>query len=321
MNIDLSRLHKDVALKYDKSIFLGLKNVKDFVESNYMLFENLDLKSIEDSQIIYGYNSLGNPFKLGFDNNLIQRIVIVTESINYRRYKVSLAYDGHDYFGFQIQNNQRTIQGELSKIITKINCYDTLVQGASRTDTGVHANNMVVHFDTDRNLDSEKWLEVLNHQLPKDILVKSVEEVHPLFHSRYDVYMKRYVYKIRLNEVDPLRINYEWNVQNINIQTLETNINQLVGKHDFISFCKGNPDTSIRTIYKTEIVKSEQGIDLVFEGNGFLRYMIRLIVFALVQISTDNLNMEIKDILKERSRTHTKHMAPATGLYLDKITY
>ena len=148
--------------------------------------------------MIYGYNSFGNPFKLGFDDYHIQRIVIITESINYERFKVSLAYDGHDYFGFQIQKNQRTIQGELSKIISKVNSYDTLVQGASRTDAGVHANSMVIHFDTDKKLDSKKWLDVLNHQLPKDILIKSVEKAHPLFHSRYDVFKKRYIYKIKL---------------------------------------------------------------------------------------------------------------------------
>ncbi len=321
MNIDINKLHKDVGLKYNDSVFLGVKNVKKFIETNYHLFENIELKSLGNSSMIYGYNSYGNPVKLGFDDFYIRRIVLMSEPISYKRYKANLAYDGHNYFGFQIQKNQGSIQGELSKIISNVNSYETLVQGASRTDAGVHANNIVVHFDTDKDLDSKKWLEILNHQLPNDILVKSVEETHPLFHSRYDVNMKRYIYKLRLNKADPFRVNYEWNVKNIDINLLKANIKQMIGTHDFTSFCKGNPDTPIRTIYETKILETETGIDLIFVGNGFLRYMIRLIVFALIQISTNKLDIEIKDILEERSRLHTKHMAPASGLYLDKITY
>jgi len=321
MNFGEQDLHLDVGLKYDESVIFGKENVADFIRKHHHKFENLNLEPIRNSHMLYGYNEDGNPIKIGYEEDLIRRIIIITTPVDKKRYMAVIAYDGHQYNGFQIQKGQDTIQGELTKVVSSINGYVTLIQGASRTDTGVHANNLVIHFDTIREFRSSYWLELLNHQLPNDISVKSIEETHPIFHSRYDVYKKKYIYKLKCNTSDPFRINYEWSVTNVDLDILKDNLTQLIGSHNFLSFCKGNPDSPIRTIYNAEMVVDGDNVQLIFEGNGFLRYMIRIIVYALVQISSHKLEMTISDILQEKSRKHTKHLAPASGLYLDEITY
>jgi|AntAceMinimDraft_18_1070375.scaffolds.fasta_scaffold00017_55 tRNA pseudouridine38-40 synthase len=321
MIVNFKLLHQDVGLKLDEKVFFGINDVEKALLKYAKLFEDVDVSSIDNSHMLYGYNSLENPLKLGFESDLIRRIIIFTKPDYRQRYKCVISYDGHNYNGFQIQKDQPTIQGELTRVISAVNGFHTLVQGASRTDTGVHALNYVFHFDSDRSLTKDKWFEYLNYQLPNDILVKSVKEVHPLFHSRYDVYKKRYIYKIILNERTPFKINYEWYIKELNTDTLLKNLKQLIGTYDFTSFCKGQPDTTVRTIYKTDLIKHDKELILVFEGNGFLRYMIRILVYALVQISNGKLDLNIQEIIKEKSREHTKNLAPACGLYLEEITY
>lgn len=321
MVFDIKNLHNDVGLKLDDLVVLGKRDVMLLINQRQELFESVEVKPINNSHMLYGYNKLGNPIKLGFEEDLINKIIVSTKASKGIRYKGCISYDGHNYNGFQIQRDQPTIQGELTRVISTVNGENTLVQGASRTDAGVHALNYVFHFNTDKPLTKERWLEYLNYQLPKDIYVLSLEQVHPLFHSRYDVYKKRYIYKINTKERNPLRINYEWFTQNINTDILEENLNQLVGTYDFQSFCKGTSDSTIRTIYKTELIKNKNELILVFEGNGFLRHMIRILVYALIQIAKGNLSQTITDIIKEKSREYTKDLAPAGGLYLEEITY
>ncbi len=320
MSINLHNLSDNVAIKFNDEVHFGKDSVKKFIKNNGDMFLNFDLKPIDDSHMLYGYNSLDYPVKMGFKDGKIQRIII-TSPKEYLRYLITLSYDGRDFSGFQIQNKEKTIQGELSKIVSQINNKETLVQGASRTDAGVHAINQKAHFDTDRDLDLEKWIEIFNHQLDKHIYVKNITKVHPLFHARYDVYRKRYIYKLRINDYDPMKCDYSWFVEEVDITKLKQCMNELVGTYDFTSFSKGENEESVRTIYKTDIVEKRNEIILVFEGNGFLRHMIRLIVNYIIDFSKGKINIPIKEIIRERSREHTKHMAPASGLYLEKIFY
>jgi len=321
MNIDINTLHKNVGLKFEDQVYFDKENVEVVIKKYKYIFSDLDLSPIDDSHMQYGYNKSGNPIKLGFEGNLINRIVLVSDDNNYRRFKGVIAYDGHRYNGFQTQKNLPTIQGELSRIITLVNNKETLVQGASRTDTGVHAINYTFHFDTDKLIPEEKWLELINHQLPNDISIKSIKEVHPLFHSRYDVYKKRYIYKINVGEVDPFNISYKWYTKDFNMSLLEENLKQLVGTHDFNSFCKGKPDDTVRTIFRASVNRDNNDIELIFEGNGFLRYMVRIIVKTLVEIASGKQKLSISEIIKEKSRANTKNLAPACGLYLEEIMY
>ena len=321
MDVLVENLHPDAGLKFNKTVILGKQDIKEFISNNREHFINLNLKYIDESSMMYGYDIYTNPLKIVFQDDLIQLIVIVTDQINQIRFKAILSYDGHLYNGFQIQKDQPTIQGELTRVISNINGYETLVQGCSRTDTGVHANHYVIHFDSDRDIGEARWLELLNHQLPKDILIKDILKTHPLFHSRYDVTKKRYLYRIKLRERDPFHIHYQWNISGWNLDILNENLKQLVGTHDFISFCKGTPESSVRTIYVAQAILNDDELILEFEGNGFLRYMIRIIVYALYMISSNQLDLTISDLIKEKSRKHTKHLAPASGLYLDQVYY
>ena len=317
----LDKLDDEIGLKFNENIILGKNNVNGFITNHHELFNELNLESIDNSQMLYGYNSLGNPIKLGFNGEKIKRIIVISNSISTNRYKAIISYDGSRYSGFQIQKNQITIQGELSKAISSINNIRTSVHGASRTDAGVHALEYVFHFDAFNKLTPSRWKALLNYQLPKDIYVSSVKSVHPLFHSRYDVYKKEYVYRIRVKEKNPFMIKYEWQIDDINIDVLKQQIEQIIGTHDFLSFCKGQPISSIRTIFNAKVIEEGSLISLVFEGDGFLRYMIRILVYTLVEVSKGHLKMNISEILDEKSRKHTKHLAPASGLYLNKITY
>lgn len=321
MRIEPNHLTKDVGLKFDNQVILGIEEVTDFIESNQSCFEEMDLKPLQGSHMLYGYNSLGYAVKIGYQDSHIQRIIISSKAPKYKRMKAIIAYDGFQYNGFQIQDKQKTIQGELSEIISSVNNEKTNVHGASRTDTGVHANYYVCHFDSKRKFSEDTWKELLNHRLPNDIFVKSMEETHPLFHSRYDVFMKRYVYRIRIGDRNPLKIKYEWAIKDLDINLIQQNLDMLMGTHDFSSFCKGHPDDTVRTIYRAEMVRNGDEIELIFEGNGFLRHMIRIIVYAVVQIATRKHQLSIADIMNEKNRNHTKHMAPACGLYLDYIEY
>jgi len=317
----IDKLDDEIGLKFDENIILGKNRVYEFIRENYELFEELSLKSMDNSHMLYGYNKIGNPLKLGFNGDKIKRIIIMNNLMNIRRYKSIISYDGSRYSGFQIQKNQITIQGELSQAISSINNIRTSVHGASRTDAGVHALEYVFHFDAFNKLTPERWKTLLNYQLPKDIHVSSVKSVHPLFHSRYDVYKKEYIYRIRLKKKDPFMIKYEWQIDDLNINILKKQIKQFIGTYDFTSFCKGKPISPIRTIFNVKVEESGSLINLIFEGNGFLRYMIRIMVYAIVEISKGHLEMDISEIINEKSRKHTKHIAPASGLYLNKITY
>ncbi len=320
MSINLHNLSNDVAIKYNDELHFGKESVIKFIKKNGDLFLDFEVGPIEGSHMLYGYNSLGNPVKIGFEKGLIQRI-IMTNPLNYHRFLMTISYDGKEYSGFQIQEEQVTIQGELSKIISAVNDCETLVQGASRTDAGVHAINQKVHFDSTRDITPEKWLEILNHQLEKHIFVKSIVEVHPLFHARYDVYKKRYTYRLKTKSFNPLKFDYSWYVENVDVEILRNCMKEIMGTHDFVSYSKGEVKDTVRKIFHTELSENYYGINLIFEGDGFLRHMIRLLVFHMVELATGASDISITEVLKEKSREHTKHMAPANGLYLEEVIY
>ncbi len=320
MSINLENLHKDVAIKFNDEIHLGIESVKKFIIKNGNLFLDFKVSPYKDSRMLYGYNSLGYPVKIGLLDDKIQRIII-TNPVEFKRYLMTVSYDGKQYYGFQAQKDLRTIQGELSRIISSINNEETLVQGASRTDSGVHAINQKVHFDTKRDLSESEWENVLNHQLEDYIYVKDVSKVHPLFHARYDVYKKRYVYKIKTGPYSPLEFDYYWHVEDFDLEILKKSMNDIIGKHDFTSFSKGDTGDSTRTIFHTEVLKKANKYYLVFEGDGFLRHMIRILVYKIIQIAQGKSEETISEILKQKNRENTKHMAPAGGLYLDEVIY
>jgi tRNA pseudouridine38-40 synthase len=317
MMIDL--LDERVALKHDDHLVFNRDNVIDYLNQNQYLLLGFVIEEQAMNTMIYGYNHLGNPLKIGYFEGKIQRIIVKTKNYSSKRVKLTISYDGSNYHGFQIQNNKKTIQGELSKLVSEVNNHDVLVQGASRTDKGVHAHKQIVHFDDASNLSPEDWKRFLNHRLNKDIYVKSVELVHPLFHSRYDVEKKEYVYKIKLGDYDPFLLRYTWHQEYIDFVRLDDQLKKIIGKHDFKSFSKGAKDDTFRIIYDSGYKMDDEILEIHIIGNGFLRYMVRLLVSHCINYATKKTNKDILDIIKEKSRVSTKEMAPASGLYLHNI--
>ncbi|MCF7924135.1 MAG: tRNA pseudouridine(38-40) synthase TruA [Candidatus Izimaplasma sp.] len=317
----MENLSDKIALKIDDELIFGKEDSSKFIKENQNLFANLNLEFFDSKITAYGYNKYQHLVKITYNRDLIEKIIIITDKPSYKRYKAIVSYDGSNFSGFQFQSNQRTIQGEISKVINKINNDDQLIQGASRTDALVHAENQVIHFDSVLDISIKKWQEILNHQLPKDIYIKDIKNTHPLFHSRYDVYKKKYIYKIHTGEYNPLLANYYLFENNLDLEILKQQIKQLVGTHDFASFSKGEISDSIRTIFSTSVTKHKDVIYLEFVGNGFLRYMVRLIVDYLIKLSQSKTSLSIKEVLKTKNRKYTNNIAIANGLYLEEIYY
>ncbi|MFA7075039.1 MAG: tRNA pseudouridine(38-40) synthase TruA [Candidatus Izemoplasmatales bacterium] len=317
----LENLDECVALKVDDLILLDYDNVKNYLKENMYLINNIKYTFHDNYHMNYGYNELNNPIKIAYHDGKIQRIIIKTKDYSSKRVKIDLSYDGSNYHGFQIQTKGKTIQKELSKLVSEVNDKNILVQGASRTDAGVHAYSQTVHFDDDSNLSTDEWLKFLNHRLPKDIYVKKVEFMHPLFHSRYDVYEKEYIYRIKLGSYDPFLVNYSWHQEYLDFVKLEDQIKKIIGTFDFTSFTKCAKGNSIRTIYDAGYKLDDDVLKIYIRGNGFLRYMVRLIVYQVIAFSTNKTSIDILTIIQEKNRLHTKNLAPATGLYLNEIIY
>lgn len=252
------------------------------------------------------------------------------------RYKAIVSYDGSDFYGFQIQTKQgverdRTVQGELIRAVNQIakNPVPAIkVVGASRTDTGVHANGQVVHFDLPFDIHEDGVRKGLNTLLPRDIMVKKVFKVSDAFHARFNTHAKRYFYRVSTQDfTDPFKRHYTGHFQwRLNIDRIKEALPDLIGEHDFASFAaSGNQTmTTIRTITRAELIQDEKEDELIFifEGNAFLYNQIRIMVGVLLEIGNERRDVhDIQRLIAVKDREQARFTAPASGLYLDEIFY
>ena len=321
--IEESLFHPETGFRLpDKSLLRGPEAVCAHLRSHPELFEGLLQISPDSSVTVTFRNASGDFVKVFSFGDRIGKIVHFVPDEIRQRIKLTLEYDGTDYYGFQRQKEDRTVQGELETALAVVNGGPTPVTGASRTDAGVHALGQVAHFDTHRDFSEEKWEMILNHALPKDIAVRKVEKVHPLFHSRYDVLRKEYRYVLRLGSPSALNRNREWAVPGpLDLSRLADELKKVEGTHDFASFCKGENDDTVRTIFETRMEADQGRLLLTFVGDGFLHNMIRLIVGTIVDIASGKIEDDLSRILSEKSRRSTRSLAPARGLYLVRIDY
>ncbi|KAF0422657.1 tRNA pseudouridine(38-40) synthase TruA [Pediococcus pentosaceus] len=247
------------------------------------------------------------------------------------RYKIILAYDGTDFAGFQMQPNQRTVEGVLKRIVNKIAKNPTpeiSVYGSGRTDAGVHALGQVVHFDLSIEMSERSMLHALNSQLPLDMQVKKVEIVDETFHARFTTHGKKYQYRMALGQfVDPFKRNYtgHWKFP-INIGLIQKAIKDLEGTHDFSSFVASGSTVKdhVRTIYEAKVWEDKKQNEIVFEfyGNGFLYNMVRIMVAVLVEIGSKRRPADdIPRLFEVKDRNQARGTAPASGLYLKEVDY
>lgn len=252
------------------------------------------------------------------------------------RYKAVIAYDGAEFFGFQLQTKNgvesvRTVQGELNKVINKMAKNPSpqiKVVGASRTDTGVHAFGQVVHFDLPFNIDPEGVRKGMNTLLPFDVVVNHVEHVSDDFHARFNTHSKRYIYRVSTTDYkDPFKRKYTGHFHwKLDINRIKAALPDLLGEHDFASFAASGNETAttIRLITRTDVDEKPEEHEIVFtfEGNAFLYNQIRIMVGVLLEIGTGKRPVhDIVRLIEVKDREQARYTAPASGLYLDEIDY
>ena len=245
------------------------------------------------------------------------------------RYFMTFSYDGSKYKGYQKQVEDRTIQGEIEAVLTKINSdMEVVIHASGRTDAGVHALNQRAHFDLRKEIPVDRLKSSMNDLLPDDIYVKSVVVVPDDFHARYHVKAKEYIYKINMGEYDPIEKDYIYQYnKRLDVVEIERALKYLEGTHDFKSFCKADSekDDYVRTIIQTNLVrdlKNVNKITICFLGTGFLRYMVRNMVGTLIEIGEGKRKSEdILDIFAMKDRKEAGITAPANGLYLKDVFY
>lgn len=244
-----------------------------------------------------------------------------------KRFKLVVAYDGSNYCGWQVQNNGKTIEGELNRCLSELLKEEIVVIGASRTDSGVHGRGNVAVFDSETRIPGEKISYALNQRLPDDIVIQSSCEVDKDFHPRYCNTIKTYEYKILNRKFpDPMyRLYADFIHYPLNIEAMQEAANYIVGEHDFKSFCSAGAQvkSTIRTVYSLDVTKDQDDIVRIrITGNGFLYNMVRIIVGTLTRVGLGNGKPEeVEDIMKACDRSKAGPTAPARGLSLIEIQY
>lgn len=243
-----------------------------------------------------------------------------------RRIKLTVAYDGTDYCGWQIQPNGITVEAVLNRALSRLTREELRVIGASRTDAGVHARGNIAVFDTASAIPAKRFAYAVNPLLPEDIVVVNSEEVPETWHPRYQNSVKTYEYHILNREMpDPLRRKYTWHVSfPLDIDKMRTAAAYLKGGHDFQSFCSIHTEakTTVRTVYSLNIEQEGEEIIIRISGNGFLYNMVRIIAGTLVEVGRGFRTPEsVRDMLKDCNREKAGATAPPQGLVLAGIRY
>jgi tRNA pseudouridine38-40 synthase len=243
-------------------------------------------------------------------------------------YKMTIAYDGTLYGGWQWQINTVSIQSLIQNALSTVLRKPTKVIGSGRTDAGVHALAQIAHFRNTDELDLSRLLFSLNALLPSDIRILAIDSISPFFHARFCAVSKLYHYQLHLDPViDPFQRLYTHRPSHpVDVALLEEAAQAFIGTHDFTSFANTRSTLSkmgnVRTIYRLDILKREKGLCLAFEGNGFLYKMVRNIVGTLLDVCSGKIPLsDIEKIFAARDRRAARIAAPAQGLFLVRVEY
>ena len=243
-----------------------------------------------------------------------------------KRIKLTVAYDGTNYRGWQVQPNGITIEEVLNRELSRLLGEEITVAGASRTDSGVHSLGNVAVFDTETRMPADKIAFALNQSLPEDIVVQGSCEVPPDWHPRYQASRKTYEYRIlnRTFRMPTRRLDTYFYHYPLDVVRMQQAAAYLVGEHDFRSFCAigAQVRSTVRTLYVCEVSKAEDIITIRVAGNGFLYNMVRIIAGTLIQVGGGVIAPEqMPKILKARDRMAAGPTAPAHGLTMMGILY
>ena len=250
------------------------------------------------------------------------------------RLKLTIAYDGRPYSGWATQPSGQTIQDNLHAALNAIAKQEVNIQGSGRTDTGVHADAQIAHFDSPESIDMNpyNWVPALNTKLPKTIRIIDCVEVAEDFHARFSAKSKTYSYFLATNPVlHPMLNGRAWHLPRLlDPATLEQALQHYIGTHDFKAFAalRGNEtaETShTRTITEVSLTPVDGGYVISFTGNGFLYKMVRLLTGAAVQAAQGRLSLDDHLSLLDQSADlpngKSPFCAPASGLTLKSVDY
>lgn len=253
---------------------------------------------------------------------------------NPQRYFIELAYDGTRYHGWQLQPNAITVQQKLNEALAILLRQPVETTGAGRTDTGVHARQLFVHFDSPQppkggadvfKNSPFRGLGGLNALLPQDIAVKRIIEVAPDAHARFDATQRSYEYHIHFNK-DPFKTNYSWQLRDVpDIGLMNAAAQMMMQYTDFGCFSKSNTQvmTNNCKISRAEWVQQPDG-SLIFHisADRFLRNMVRAIVGTLMMVGRKEIEPEaVRPIIESKNRSNAGTSVPACGLYLTEVKY
>jgi tRNA pseudouridine38-40 synthase len=244
------------------------------------------------------------------------------------RLKLTIAYDGRPFRGWQSQATKDGIQDHLERALESLCGKRVVVHGSGRTDAGVHALAQIAHIDVPTGqLPLRTWLLGINAKLPPEIRVMRVEHAESTFHARFDAKGKVYAYRLWHSPVfHPLEIGRAWHFPSaLDLDLMRDGADLLTGTHDFASFSanRGHPvEDTVRTIHAIKITRHEALVTLRFEGAGFLYKMVRLLTGNLVRCAQGRMPLErLTELLKSKGATKTTFAAPAEGLYLERVIY
>ncbi len=242
------------------------------------------------------------------------------------RYKLTVCYDGGDYYGFQRQNALPTVQQKLEEALSTRFQQSISVHPSGRTDAGVHAIAQVVHFDVDSEIKTSSFGYSINTLLPKDIAITSCEKVSDDFHAQFGAKRKTYLYKICLCKIhSPLKRKY-FHVcfYDLDIVKMQDACKYFVGEHDFRAFMLANDEkeNTVRTIYNLSVKKFDDEVHIRVTGNGFLHNMVRIIAGTLVDVGRGRIApQDIQKIIASKRHVGTGKTLDPQGLYLESVEY
>jgi tRNA pseudouridine38-40 synthase len=265
-------------------------------------------------------------------------------SVRSHTFRLTVSYDGTDFFGWQVQPGLRTIQGTLAEAVHSVVGESVLPQGSGRTDTGVHAEGQVVSLTLQAGIPPERLHRAINRRLPSAIRVVALEEVDASFHARAGVVDKTYEYRIFERRAagsseericPPSLARFVWDCRwPLEMEPMEAAARSMVGTHDFTSFAATDPDraermadageplNNVRTVFGAGWLRAAGLLVFRVTGSGFLHHMVRNMVGTCVDAGAGRLDpAAVQEILAARDRSRAGATAPPQGLHLMQVTY
>ena len=243
------------------------------------------------------------------------------------RYKLTIEYDGTPYVGWQIQDSLATVQGELTEAVAAFTGERVAVNGAGRTDTGVHALGQVAHIDLGKEWDSDNVRDAMNfHLRPRPIAVLTAERVDSEFDARFSAIKRHYLYRISNRRADlALEQGRVWRVPRpLDTNAMHAAAQQLIGKHDFTTFrsTECQAASPVKTLDQLDIARDGDAVNVTASARSFLQHQVRSMVGSLVHVGEGKWSAgDLAAALEVRDRSRCGQVAPPHGLYLVRVDY